>query len=59
MTGPAVRRRHQEREQWRDGSRWRWRWGIVAAAVLGGGLVVSPALGPVVGWRMEVLRPAA
>jgi Nuclease-related domain len=49
------RRRHQEREQWRDGWRWRWRWGIVAAAVPGVGLVVSPILGPVVGWRMAVL----
>jgi Nuclease-related domain len=49
------RRRHQEREQRRDGWRWRWRWGIVTAAVLGGGLVVSPALGPVVGWRVAVV----
>jgi hypothetical protein len=49
------RRRHQEREQWRDGWRGRWRWGIVAAAVLGVELVVSSALGPVVGWRMAVL----
>jgi hypothetical protein len=49
------RRRHQEREHWRDGWRWRWRWGIVAAAVAGVGLVVSPTLRPVVGWRMAVL----
>jgi len=49
------RRRHTEREQWRDGRRWRWRWGIVAAAVPGVGPVVSSALGFVVGWRMAAL----
>jgi Nuclease-related domain len=49
------RRRHNEREQWGDGWRRRWRWGIVATAVLGVGLVVSPAMGPFVGWRLAVL----
>jgi len=48
------RRRHHERERWRDSWRWRWRWGIVAATVFGAGLVASPALGPVVGWRMAM-----
>jgi Nuclease-related domain len=51
------RRRHQEREQWQNGWRWRWRWrwGLVAAAVLGAGLAATPALGPLVAWRVAVL----
>src|SRR5215211_8533876 len=51
------RRRHKEREQWRDGWRWRWQWrsGVVAAAVLGVGLVVGRSMGVWLEWRMALL----
>jgi hypothetical protein len=39
------RRRHKELGQWRDGWRSRWAW-LVAAAVLGVGLLVTPVLRP-------------
>ena len=48
------RRRHKEREQWRAGWRSRWVW-LVAAAVLGVGLLVTPVLGPGLGWRLAVV----
>jgi Nuclease-related domain len=47
------RRRHKEREQWRDG--WRWRPALVAAAVLGVGLLVGHSMGVWLGWRMALL----
>jgi hypothetical protein len=49
------RRRHKEREQWRDGWRWWWRSGVVAAAVLGVGLVVGRSMGVWLEWRMALL----
>jgi Nuclease-related domain len=49
------RRRHKEREQWRDGWRWRWRSGVVAAAVLGVGLLIGRSMGVWLGWRMALL----
>jgi Nuclease-related domain len=51
------RRRHQEHEQWRDGSRWRWRWRwwVVASGALGLGLLVGPFRGAWVGVRVAVL----
>ena len=48
------RRRHGEREQWRDGWRSR-RWWVVTGAVLGVGLLATPVLGPSVGWRLAVV----
>src|SRR4029453_7564791 len=48
------RRRHKERQQWRDGWRSRWVW-LVAAAVLGVGVLVTPVLGPGLGWRLAVV----
>lgn len=48
------RRRHKDRQQWRDGWRSRWAW-LVAAAVLGVGLLVTPVLGPGLGWRLAVV----
>jgi hypothetical protein len=48
------RRRHTEREQWRDGWRSRRSW-MVPGAVLGMGLMVTPALGPGLGWRLAVV----
>ena len=47
------RRRHQEHEQWRDGSRWRW-W-VVASGALGLGLLVGPFMGAWVGVRVAML----
>jgi hypothetical protein len=49
------RRRHKEREQWRDGRRWRWRSVVVTAAVLGVGLLVGHSMGVWLGWRMALL----
>jgi hypothetical protein len=49
------RRRHKEREQWRDGWRWRWRSVVVAAAVLGVGLLIGRSMGVWLGWRMALL----
>src|SRR4029453_5390532 len=48
------RRRQKERQQWRDGWRSRWAW-LVAAAVLGVGVLVTPVLGPGLGWRLAVV----
>jgi Nuclease-related domain len=48
------RRRHKEHEQWCDGWRSRRPW-LVAAAVLGMGLLVTPVLGPWLGWRLAVV----
>ena len=45
------RRRHTEREQWRDRWRSRRRW-VVAGAVLAVGLLATPALGLWLGWRL-------
>src|SRR5215207_7159845 len=51
------RRRHHERERWRDGRRWRS--GVVAAAVLGVGLLVGHSMGVWLGWRMALLAGVA
>jgi len=48
------RRRHKEREQWGDGWRSRRPW-LVAAAVLGVGLLLTPVLGPWLGWRLAMV----
>jgi hypothetical protein len=48
------RRRHKEREQWRDGWRSQWPW-LVAAAVLVVGVVLTPVLGPWLGWRLAAV----
>ncbi|MGH2816544.1 MAG: nuclease-related domain-containing protein, partial [Actinomycetota bacterium] len=47
------RRRHKEREQWRDGSRWRWV--VVAATTLGVGFLVVPVIGAWVGVRVAAV----
>jgi hypothetical protein len=47
--------RHKEREQWRDGRWWPWRWVVVAAAALGAGLLVGPTMGAWLGWRVAML----
>src|SRR5829696_5942435 len=46
------RRRHHERERWRDGRRWRS--GVVAAAVLGAGLLVGHSMGVWPGWSASL-----
>jgi hypothetical protein len=45
--------RQQEREAWRHG-RW-WRVAAMAAAALGGGLLVGPTLGAWLGWLMALV----
>jgi hypothetical protein len=45
--------RQQEREAWRHGMLWRV--GAVAAAALGGGLLIGISLGAWLGWRMAAL----
>jgi hypothetical protein len=49
------RRRHKERAQWRDGWRSRRAWAVVTVAVLGVGSVVTPVLGPGLGWRLAAV----
>jgi hypothetical protein len=48
------RRRHKEREQWRHRRRSRRAW-LVAAAVLGVGVLATPVLGPGLGWRLALV----
>ena len=48
------RRRHKERPQWGDGWRSRRAW-RVGAAVRGGGLLLTPVLGPWLGWRLAMV----
>jgi Nuclease-related domain len=49
------RRRHKEREKWRNGRQWRWGPVVVAAATLGIGLLVGSTMGAWLGWRVAVV----